>query len=183
MKNKQKEKRIKIDKYESEDQIEIKRFIRILIIIIIFVIAVYFLSRIFVSKDLFNKENNNDTPITGSINYNTTLIGNMFNKSSEEYYVLMYDTNDLQAAYYSGFISNYNRNENALDIYFANLSNPLNKTFVTENADEVNVNTTDFAKFKVGNIALLKISDGKISEALTDSEAIATALEYKKSTK
>lgn len=181
MANKKNSKRIKMDKYETEEQIELKQFIKILIILIVLVVGVYFLTRIFVTKDLFNKNEENSTTTEGTINYNTTLIGNMFNKEDKEYYVLMYDTEDLQAAYYSGFISNYKKNEKPLNIYFANLSNPLNKKYVVENDDEVNINTTNFEEFKIGKIGLLKITDGKISKAITNIDEIAKELEYKKS--
>lgn len=180
MANKKNSKRIKMDKYETEEQIELKQFIKILIILIILVVGVYFLTRIFVTKDLFNKKEETKEAIEGSINYSTTLIGNMFNKPDKEYYVLMYNTDDIEAAYYSGFISNYSQNENALKIYFANLNNELNKKYVTENSDEVNINTTKFEEFKVGKIALIKVANGKISKAITDTDDIAKELEHKK---
>lgn len=179
MANKKTSKRIKMDKYETEEQVELKQFIKILVVLIILVVGVYFLTRIFVTKDLFNNKEETSTT-KGAINYSTTLIGNMFNKEAKEYYVLMYDTEDLQAAYYSGFISNYNRNKDALKIYFANLNNPLNKNYVTENKEEVNINTNDLTKFKVNNLGLIKISDGKVIKALTSDSEIAKELEYKK---
>lgn len=181
MANKKNNRKIKMDKYETEEQVELKQFIKILIVLIVLVVGVYFLTRIFVTKDLFNKKEETSETTKGSINYNTTLIGNMFNKEDKEYYVLMYDTEDIQAAYYSGFISNYNKNENALKIYFANLNNPLNKKFIVENSEEVNINTTDFNEFKIGNIGLIKISEGKITKAITNVEEIASELEYKNS--
>ena len=180
MTNKKNNKKIKMEKYETEEQVELKQIIKILIIIIILVIGVYFLTRIFVTKDLFNKKAEESKTTPGTINYSTTLIGNMFNKEDKEYYVIMYDTEDLQAAYYSGFISNYSRNTNALNIYFANLNNPLNKRYVTENADEVNINTTNFEEFKVGKLGLIKISEGKITKTLTNEDEISKELEYKK---
>lgn len=179
MANKKSNKRIKMDKYETEEQVELKQFIKILIVLIILVVGVYFLTRIFVTKDLFNKKDETNTT-AGSINYNTTLIGNMFNKADKEYYVLMYDTEDIESAYYSGFISNYSKNTNALTVYFANLNNPLNNKYVVDNADEVNINTTNFEEFRVNKIALLKISDGKITKSMTNVEDIAKELEYKK---
>lgn len=181
MTNKKNSKRIKMDKYETEEQIELKQFIKILIILIVLVVGVYFLTRIFVTKDLFNKKEETSETTKGTINYSTTLIGNMFNKEDKEYYVLMYDTEDLQAAYYSGFMSNYKKNEKPLNVYFANLSNPLNKKYVVDNIESVNVNTTNFEEFKVKDIALIKISEGKITKSLTDVEEIAKELENKKS--
>jgi len=180
MTNKKSNKRIKMEKYETEEQIELKQFIKILVVLIVLVIGVYLLTRIFVTKDLFNKKDETKETIKGSINYATTLIGNMFNKEDKEYYVLMYNTDDIEAAYYSGFISNYSRNTDALKIYFANLNNPLNQKYVTNDESKINVKTTNFDEFRVGKIALLKISDGRIEKTLIDADEIAKELESKK---
>jgi len=140
MTNKKNSKRIKMDKYETEEQVELKQFIKILVVLIILVVGVYFLTRAFVTKDLFNKKEESSETTKGAINYSTTLIGNMFNKIDKEYYVLMYDTEDLQAAYYSGFMSNYSKNkdnDDFINIYFANLNNPLNQKYVTDNEEEM----------------------------------------------
>lgn len=182
MTNKKNSKRIKMDKYETEEQVELKQFIKILVVLIILVVGVYFLTRAFVTKDLFNKKEESSETTKGTINYSTTLIGNMFNKIDKEYYVLMYDTEDLQAAYYSGFMSNYSKNkdnDDFINIYFANLNNPLNHKYVTDNEEEININTTNFDEFKVGKLALIKVTDGKISKAITNAEEIAKELEYK----
>ena len=53
---KSKEKKVKQEKYRSEEQNEIIRFIRILIIVVVLILGIYFLTRIFVTKDLFNNE-------------------------------------------------------------------------------------------------------------------------------
>ena len=90
MAKEKKAKKIKQEKYRSEEQTEMIRFIRILIIVIIFVLAIYFLTRIFVTKDLFNNNDDNETQtVEGTINYNVTSIGSMLNKAEESRIVAM----------------------------------------------------------------------------------------------
>lgn len=172
--------KIKQEKYYSDEQMEIRKFIQILIIIVVLILGVYFFTRIFVSKDLFNKDEEVTKPVAGSIDYNTTIIGSIFNKPEEEYYVLMYDIKNPQAVYYSGLITSYKRNEKSLKVYTVDLNNELNKKYIK---DEENLNTKDLNKFAVKNIALLKISKGNIIEASSDIEDIAAKLSYDKDAK
>ena len=170
-------KKIKQEKYRSEEQTEMIRFIRILIIVIIFVLAIYFLTRIFVTKDLFNNNDDNETQtVEGTINYNVTSIGSMLNKAEDEYYVLIYNTDDLRAIYYSGLMSNYTRGENALKVYFADLDKELNQKFY--DPENTNLDVTDISDLRVGDLTLLKIKDGRITDALTTEEDIANELKY-----
>ena len=173
---KSKPKKIKQEKYRSEEQEEMIRFIRILIIVIIVILGIYFFTRIFVTKDLLNKEEDN-TPITeGTINYTMTLIGSMLNKPEEEYYVIIYNADDIRSVYYSGLISNYNRNEDALTVYYANLANELNKKFYAP--DNMNLETTNISDLRVGDLTLIKVKNGEIAEVWDNEEEIANELAY-----
>ena len=167
MAKEKKAKKIKQEKYRSEEQTEMIRFIRILIIVIIFVLAIYFLTRIFVTKDLFNNNDDNETQtVEGTINYNVTSIGSMLNKAEDEYYVLIYNTDDLRAIYYSGLMSNYTRGENALKVYYADLKN------------EINLEVSSISDLRVGDLTLVKVSNGQITEILGNEDEIASELAY-----
>ena len=173
---KDKPKKIKQEKYRSEEQEEMIRFIRILIIVIIVILGIYFFTRIFVTKDLLNNEDDN-TPITeGSINYTMTLIGSMLNKPEDEYYVIIYNYDDLRSVYYSGLISNYNRNENPLTVYYANLANELNKKFY--DPENTNLEVTNISDLRLGDITLIRVEDGEIAETFDNEEDIAAELAY-----
>jgi len=168
--------RIKNERIESEEQIEIKRFIIILLILVIFVVGIYFFTRIFVTKDLFgNKDENNNTPISGTVDYDTTLIGAMLSKPEEEYYVLAYKSEDITSdVYYGGLVTNYRKSTKALKVYTADLSNELNKKYY----DNKNVNTSSLETLKLGDVTLLKISKGKIVAVYTKEEDITKQLKY-----
>lgn len=178
MTNNKKIKRIKKETFQSEGQEEMKRFFIILIIILVLVLGIYFFTRIFITKDLLNKnkEKTEEKTTSGTIDYNTTLISNMFNKSNTEYYVIIYNTEDFASMYYNSLVSKYKQNKDALNVYIADLNNEFNKKYISK--ENVNVNTENLENFKVDNLALLKISKGKIINSYTKLEDIEKTLEY-----
>lgn len=173
---KSKEKKVKQEKYRSEEQNEIIRFIRILIIVVVLILGIYFLTRIFVTKDLFNNEEPENEITAGTINYNVTLIGSMLNKPEDEYYIMIYDTENVRSIYYSGIINSYGNNEEPLKVYFANLNNELNKKFYDPENENLDVN--NISDLKVGDLALVKVRNGSIVETFNTEEQIASELEY-----
>ncbi len=167
---KNQKKRIKSPNVMSDDQNEVRNFIIIIIVLLVIIGGIYLVSRL-----LTNKEDSKDQePVAGSINYNTTLIGNMLNKPDDEYFVLIYDSKDIQSISYSGLASAYSENEDALPIYVADLNNELNKKYY--DPENINANTTNFDKFKVGDITLLQISNKKIKKSYTKIEDIKEVL-------
>ena len=74
-------KRIKKEKYQTEEQLEVVRFVKILVVVLIIVLGVYFFTRIFVTKDLLNDTKVPKETIAGQINYEITNIGSMLNKN------------------------------------------------------------------------------------------------------
>ena len=176
MTKKEKTKKIKTEKYRSEEQTEMIRFVRILIIVIILILGIYFFTRIFVTKDLLNNEEEEKEILEGTVNYNLTMIGSLFNKPESEYYVMIYNTENLRSIYYSGLMTNYARNENALKVYFADLDKELNQKFY--DPENTNLDVTDISDLRVGDLTLLKIYLGRITDALTTEEDIANELKY-----
>ncbi len=172
---KNKDKRIKSKNYVSEDQDEIRRFIIILAILIVIILAAYLLTRIFVTKDLFNKKGEEQIVTPGEVNYDITLIGSMLNINKEEYYVLIVDTSIPSSAYYTGLMATYNRNTNALPVYLADLNNELNKGYISDTA---NVDTSDLTKFRVKGPTLIKVKNGKISKSITSDADMVRELKY-----
>ncbi len=176
---KSKPKKIKQEKYRSEEQLEMIRFIRILIIVIIIILGIYFFTRIFVTKDLLNNNDEEREITEGTVNYTRTLIGSMLNKPEEEYYVIIYNSEDIRSIYYSGIVSAYENNEEPLKVYYADLNNELNKKFY--NSENSNLNVDDISELKVGNLTLVKVKNGQIAEIFANEEDIATELAYIKS--
>jgi len=174
MPKKKDNKRIKMEKYLTDEQNELVRFVRILLIIIILVLAVYFLTRAFVTKDLFKEETKETVP--GEIDYSMTLIGNMLNKPEDEYYVIMYSSEDIEANYYNNIVNRYSKNKEHLVVYTSDLANELNKSFIGED----NLNPKELTDFRVKDLALIKVKKGKISKSFTTVEEIVEELKYVK---
>ena len=176
MAKKEKTEKIKVEKYRSEEQMEMIRFIRILVIVVILIIGIYLFTRIFVTKDLLNNKEEEREVVEGTINYNITMIGSLLKHPEDEYYVMIYNTENLRSIYYSGLMTNYARNEDALKVYFADLNKGLNQKFY--DPENTNLDVTNISDLKVGDLTLLRVRNGEIIEALTDEEDIATELEY-----
>ena len=150
--------------YKSDEQLEITKFIKILVILLILIGAVYFISKN-VSKNK-ESEKENDT-VEVNINYDKVIIGNLFNRPYDNYYVFIYDSTGDEAGLYSQLITKYKNNTEAIKTYYADLNNGLNKKFY--DVDNVNY-TNDLESLKVGDFTLLKISNGKISKSVSTYE-------------
>jgi|GEM_PF-1354366 len=173
--------KIKVEKYTSEQQQEVIKLLKVVFGVVLIVVIMYFFTRAFITKDLFNKKVDDMAITEGVINYDTTIIGQIFDKVEKEYYAIIYDASSDKAVYYSTLITLYQRNmtdnEKANRIYFADLSNEVfNKPYYTDNEEEINVNTTDLSKFKVGDLTLLKIKNGKITKVIQTDEEFAKEL-------
>lgn len=155
----------------TEEQKEIKKFILILGIVIILVIGVYFFTKIYVVKDTNDKD---DTKTEITFNYNKTILGSLFNRPYDEYYVIVFDSEDLQANYYYNLVSSYQNKSNASKIYIADLNDSMNKKFY--NKDESNPQAQEASELKVKDLTLIKIKNKKINRYLEDVDSIKKEL-------
>ena len=169
-------KRIKQEKYTStSDAEEIKKFLIILGIIILVIVLIYLFTRIFVTKDLFKKDEYQYPTVEGSINYSTTLIGSMLNINDDEYYVMIANSDNSEYSYYISLLSTYTyQNLEHLNVYVADLDNELNKRYIAEK----NNITSDIANFKVSGPTLIKIKDKKITASYDTKEEISQVLKH-----
>lgn len=164
-------KKINIDKYESEEAKEVKRFIIILFGIIVLVLGVYV-----VTKALSKDDDSNGREVTaGEIDYDIVSVGTILNKSDKEYYVIVYDGTVSEAVYYSALVNIYMNKEGSLPVYFCNLNNTLNKEYYVgnENSNKKAQKTSEFA---FGDLTLLKIKNGKITKYIEALDTIKEEL-------
>ena len=156
----------------SDADIDVFRFLIILVVICALVIGLYFLS-----KSLVNKRTNNETNTNTNvkIDYDLTSVGTIFNRPYNEYYVMAYDGTDDDAMYYSALITKYKKKDNALKIYYCDLNNDLNKEYKSEsgkgNKDAKNVSELSF-----GKVTLIKVKNGSITNYIEDIEKIKNIL-------
>lgn len=160
-----KNKKIKASKYESTDTKEIKSLIILTLVVIIIAVGLYFLT-MFV--------NNKKTQSNTNIDYEICLVGNMFNRPYDEYYVFLYSSLDSNAATYRGLITSYNEKEDSKKIYYVDLDDKFNKDYV---ADESNKNPGSVSDVKIKDSALILIKDGKVIKYMETLDDYKNTLE------
>lgn len=162
---------------QNEETKTMKQFLITLIIVIIGVVGIYLLTKYVVKKD--NATNNSsNTEEKSYIDPNTAIVGTMLNKSSDAYYVIIYDkTKDNATTYYS-LVSTYKAKDKALKVYTVDLSNSLNKKYIATD-NKTNPKTTNLEDLKFGEVTLLKVKNNKITEAYETTDAIKKALDVK----
>lgn len=161
-------------KYETEEQKEVKKFIIVVIVLVVAIVGIYFLTRAFITKDLFDKSS--DTNYTeGTINYDVAIVGNMLNRPYDEYYVLAFDSENTQANYYNAIVSKYISNEKSLKIYHVDLNNELNKKYIATK-DNASKKFESVDKLKLGEVTLIKVKDKEVKKFITNIEDIKKEL-------
>ena len=162
---------------QNEETKTMKQFLITLIIVIIGVVGIYLLTKYVVKKD--NATNNSsNTEEKNYIDPNTAIVGTMLNKSSDAYYVIIYDkTKDNATTYYS-LVSTYKAKDKALKVYTVDLSNSLNKKYIATD-NKTNPKDTNLEDLKFGEVTLLKVKNNKITEAYETTDAIKKALDVK----
>ena len=73
-------------------------------------------------------------------------------------------------------MSNYTRGENALKVYYADLKNELNQKFY--DPENINLEVSSISDLRVGDLTLVKVSNGQITEILGNEDEIASELAY-----
>ena len=163
-KNKNKEK--KINYAATTEQKEIRNLCIVILVVVLCVGGIYLLTRAFVTKDLFD-DNKDEEVIAGSINYDVTIMGQILNRPYDEYYVAIYNSEELDyATDMEILVGNYSAAKEHLHIYTVDLSNVMNIDYY--DPENVNTKEKDLKDLKVGDITLLKIEDGKINKFIVD---------------
>ena len=164
---------LKEQRYVSDEEHEIKRFVIILFSIIICIVIVYAITKILVKRD--NANNPDDTVQAGVVDYNVVAVGSILNRPESEYYVLVYNQDDSTSAIYATYGNLYSGKTDAKKMYYCDLNNELNKAYVA--SDGIGNNKAKTVKdFKFGEITLLKIKNNKIVSYLEDVDTIKQEL-------
>ena len=165
---------IKTDKYISEESREVRNFVIILMGIIIIVLIVYGVSRIFIKEESPIPER---TVQAGKIDYDKISIGTLLNRNNSEYYVALYDAEEPKAVTYSAVITKYLENEDAIKVYFCDLSNPLNSDYYVGEDGTTNPDAQDISQLALGDLTLIKVENGKIVKYLEGFDAMKAEFE------
>lgn len=168
--------KIKKEKYETEEQKEVKKFIFVVIGLVIIIVGVYLFTRAFVTKDLFNNKENNETYTEGIINYDVAIVGNMLNRPYDEYYLIAFDSENTRVNYYNAIVNNYVYAKDSIKIYHIDLANELNKKYISKEDETISNKFESIEKLKLGEITLIKVKNGKVTKYLTTIDKIKEEL-------
>ncbi len=182
--DKSKSKKVNKIQFETTEQAEVKKFFIVIIVVLLCVGGIYLFTRAFVSKDLFKK----DEPVTeeiqdGAFNDEVAIMGQIFNRPYEDYYVIIYDqTEGKNVGDMSNIVYNYSQKEDEkkLHMYSVDLSNELNKSYYDK--DNENTSAKTLKDMKVGDNTLLRIKKNKktgnleVSKYITDIDAMKKEL-------
>lgn len=154
-------------KDKDEIPVEIKRVIIISVVILIVLVGIYFLTEV-----ILNKEDDDSDKVTeNAIQYEEILAGESFNQIEDKYYVIYYDSTDDYSSI-SSLISSYQMNDNEVKLYSVDLSNGMNKAYITDG----NVVTTNANSLRVKANTLLEFTNKKVTDVITDNDEIIDIL-------
>ena len=153
---------------KTTEQQEMRNFLIVIVVVLVCVAAIYFITRAFVTKDLFKKDEPKVEEVTpGSINYGTIIMGMIMNRPDEEYYVVIYDKTAANASEMSSLVTKYNSGEKHLPVYTVDLSNKtMNASYYDPN--NISQKPKTLQEIKVGDRTLIKIKKGEIQKFIPD---------------
>jgi len=175
MMDQRKIKNIKMGDTSSDDENVVKKLVVITVIIAILIAIVYGVTEIIKSKD-----ETPDSNIQASINYDKVSVGTILNRPYDEYYVLVYNSEDAKAVLYSTILTKYMKNSKEKDyikIYYCDLNNNLNnKYYNVGNDNKSNTNVNAIEDFDFGDLTLLKVKNNKVTKYLENLDEIKKIL-------
>lgn len=140
---------------------EITNFIKILLIVTAFVVIFTIITNIVVNKKT--------KPTPTEIQYTNIIVGNILNKDEKTYYVLVKDNDDSKISTYQNYINTYIKKEEHIRFYYVDLSDGFNEQYKQE---ESNLKVENISDIKFKTTTLLKIEDGKIVNAIDNSDEL-----------
>ena len=144
---------------------EVKKTIIIIVVATVLLVGMYFLTTFILSRDTEEEK-----VTENAIQYDEILAGESFNQDGE-YYVIYYDSSDEYSTI-SSLISSYQLNNSDTKLYSVDLSNGMNKKYVTDG----DIVTDDASSLRVKANTLLKFEDGEVTETITDLSEITDFL-------
>ena len=155
-------------KYKNEDVGEIKTLIIITLIIVVLAAGLYF-----VTEFAVNRRNTEETLPEPDISFVDTIIGDMFDKPFDEYYVFAFSVRHPSANRFFNLMTRYEQTEDAKWVYFADLNLVFNNFAL---AEESNPRPTHPTEVRVNEVGLFHIRDGKVHRFYETIEEIEKAL-------
>lgn len=149
---------------------ELVNLIKIVVIVCVVLLAFYFIT-VLVNKKTKGSAFSDDDSVA-VIQYDKIIVGEILNRTENNYLVLVEKENDVNSNLYQSYLSIYSGKENALKVYNVDLSEVFNLNYV---GDET-ILDNGIQNYKFSDTTLIKVSDGNISESYIGLEAIENYL-------
>ena len=146
---------------EEESSYSLKSVIGIIFIIAIVFVAFYFLTTVVVKNQ--SSYSNSDTVVTEEYQTEKILFGQLLTRKESEYYVFAYDENSRSYTLYNQYLTDYNKKDNALEVYRIDINDGMNKEYVGNDSHI----GTDLTNLQISGITLFRIKDGQIVDSYT----------------
>ena len=145
---------------------EVKKTIIIVVVAVVLLVGMYFLT-----TAILNQDTPEEKITESAIQYNEILAGESFNQGDGEYYVIYYDSSNEYSTI-SSLISSYQLNNSDTKLYSVDLSNGMNKKYITDG----DIVTDNASSLRVKDTTLIKFNDSEVSEVITDVNEIKRVL-------
>lgn len=144
---------------------EIKNLLKIVLIICGVLLVFYFITDLVQN----NKDADKSSDTTAVIQYNKILVGEILNRSEDEYYVLVEQENDSYVELYKQYLDNASKK-----IYYTvDLTEVFNQSSVGE---ETLVEGNEVDNYKFANTTLIKFTNGSLNGVFKNQDEIVEHL-------
>lgn len=167
LKRKNKKQGIEVETTSNEEEVEVKKILKVLLFVLGVLVIAYLLVGIFITKEIkldwFNKKNSVD------INPSYLLASETFNQKEDTYYVYFYDFDNYNAQIESKIVSKLSNDR----IYRVDLGSAFNNNYLSDNG---NASASNKEELKVNSITLIKVENGSNAGYYEGEEAINSFL-------
>ena len=144
----------------EQQNLELRKVIKMVIAMVVTLGVFYLLTMGILSK----KESIIGT-YNPTIQYSKILVGESFTQNKKDYLVLYYNSDKDNMDDIHSIISNYNDKKEKLTLYTVDMSEALNKAYISEDS---NRNPSDASELKIARVTLIHFKDNKVAEYITD---------------
>lgn len=165
-------------KTNNSTDMEYSKIIKITLGVILVLVLTYFITALATGEIKWGKKETQQEAET-SIQYEEIIAGQILNRNSDEYYVLLFNFSDTFASYYLSLKDTYIKNEDSLPFYIVDLEKHMNLGVVAENDESYKANVSNVNDLKVTNPTIIKVKDHKVIESIKGKENILKFFEEK----
>lgn len=166
-----KQKKLKQPEFTIDDNYQVKNMFIIIIIIVVLLVPLYFITTLVVKDDKKQTNTVEDNNVV-EIQSEKILVGQLLNRSDDEYYVIAYKKDNKMVNIFNNYINDYKQKENHLNFYKIDLDDGLNKSYI---ADDTNI-SDDLKELKISDTVLFVIVDGKIDNYYVGNDEVVEFL-------